>query len=740
VAPKPGAVHPAGAARRPARGGHTAATDTGIRIAPLHQEQRQTAARPFAKTVDAEYWLYAATVFVSSFLLFAVQPLIGKHVTPWFGGSAAAWITAMFFFMVVLGLGYLYALALSRCSRTVGVLTHMGMLLAAGATLALHAREWPSAITPLLDHIPIAVTAAPVTATFVALALSIGLPFLMLSSTSSLLQYWYGTTTGREPFSLYAVSNAGSLLGLLSYPLLFEPLFSTYEQGLLWSVGFVLYGVLSATVALRVTRLTRRHGWAHTETDEATGANRFLIWVLLASVPVATMLTATSYVSSYIASVPFLWIIPLALYLISFIVSFRSGRRLPHSVAYASAAVFAAAALVVLLTNNAHLSVTLLIVFVALFAVCHPCHEALYAMRPPAPLLPRFYLALSAGGIFGSTLVLVSSLYLLPVPIEFSIIVAVSAIVNVYFVIFRSSYTRALASYRPHLLFSSFALLMVGSLAMLLYLKTHDIVAIERNFFGYKAIHQKAAGELGLLRLLVHGTTEHGHEYFDSELEGMPVSYYAETSGISYAFEALRGGTDEPLRVAVLGLGSGALAALCRNADRFEFFEIDPQVVALAKEHFTYLDRCPGSAVQLGDARLSLGAQHDAGVRNAYDLIVLDAYADDMMPIHLMTAEAVAMYTQLLTDDGILAIHISSRYLDLSGVVRGLAEANDLVGRYHFDSAPPAHAVPSRWTLLAKHADVFAAPQLTNLRSLADFEPRFWSDTYSALWPVVNAW
>jgi hypothetical protein len=615
----------------------------------------------------------------------------------------------------------------------------MVALLTAGAVLALHSRTWPSAITPLLEHVPVSVIDAPVTATFVALGLSIGLPFLILSSTSSLLQFWYGATTGREPFSLYAVSNAGSLSGLLSYPVLFEPFFSTHAQGFLWSVGFVVYGLLSASVALRIARLRKEQRLGRAA-ESGSSAGRFVVWALLAAVPVATMLTATSYVSSYIASVPFLWIIPLALYLISFIVSFRSGQRLPHSVAYASAAVFAAGALIVLLTGNSHLAFTLLLVFVALFAVCHPCHETLYALRPRAALLPRFYLALSVGGIAGSTLVLLSSLYLLPLPIEFSVIIAVSAVVNGYFVIFRSSYTRALASYRPTLLFSSFALLMVGSLGALVYLKSRDIIAVERNFFGYKAVHERVTEEFGVLRFLVHGTTEHGHEYFDSKLEGAPVSYYAENSGISHAFDALRGTADAPLRIAIMGLGGGALAALCRDTDRFEFFEIDPDVVALAKKHFTYLDRCPGSSVQLGDARLELEAKYDAGLRGAYDLIVLDAYADDMMPIHLMTAEAVAIYKQLLADDGILAIHISSRYLDLGGVASGLAEANGLVGRYHFDGAPPTYAIASRWTLFAKHETVFSAPPLANLRPLSDFKPRFWTDTYSALWPVVNAW
>jgi hypothetical protein len=695
-------------------------------------------------TVRADYVLYAATVFVSSFLLFAVQPLLGKHITPWFGGTASVWITAMAFFMVVLALGYLYALALSLCSRAVAVTVHVSILLLSGAVLLVHAGNWPSAITPLLEHVPVSVTERPVMAVWLTLTLAVGVPFLLLSSTSSLLQYWYGATTGREPFSLYAVSNAGSLLGLLAYPALLEPFLSTHGQGAVWSVGFALYGVLLVGVAAQAIRARDAPGAVvpapAAQTVAPPPVTRMLAWAVLAAVPVATMLTATSYVSGYIVSMPFLWIIPLSLYLTSFIVSFRSGPRLPHSVAYAFSAVFATAALVVLVTNQTVVLFTLVVAFVALFAVCHPCHETLYRLRPAALHLPRFYLALSLGGILGSTLVLVSSLYWLPVPIEFSLLVAVAAVVSSYFVIFASTYTRALARYRPRLLFSSLALLIGGSLGVLLYKGTIDVIAVERNFFGYKAVRERAEGDLGSRRMLVHGTTDHGYEFRGAGLEGIPFAYHGATSGVAKAFAALRPNDGVRLRVAVAGLGSGVLAGLCRSGDRFDFFEIDPEVITLAKQYFTFLGRCAGAEVQLGDARLALQRQYDDGVRRRYDLIVLDAYADDMMPIHLMTAEAFAVYKELLADDGLLALHISSRYLDLGGVAAGLARANGLIGRYHFDTDPPAQARASNWTLFAKREELFLAPPLAGLPPLADFEPRFWTDTYSALLPVVKLW
>lgn len=690
-------------------------------------------------TVRIEYILYAVTIFISSFLLFQVQPLLGKHLLPWFGGSPSVWITAMFFFMVVLAIGYLYALVLSFFSRAVSVMIHVSALLLAGAVMVQHAREWPSAITPLLEQMSISVTGAPVTAIFITLTLSVGLPLLVLSSTSSLLQFWYGTTTEREPFSLYAVSNTGSLAGLLSYPFVFEPFFSTYMQGELWSFGFILYGVCLAVVMGVVIMAGGRASVSAVEPAPSPTVSRFLVWTLLASVPVATMLAVTNYVSGYIAPIPFLWIIPLGLYLTSFIVSFRTGTRLPLFFTYAFVLIFTITTLVLLLINSAPIAVMLTFLFGALFLVCHLCHETLYQLRPSSEYLTRFYVALSFGGILGSVVILVSLLYVLPMPLEFPIIISIVAIVAGYQLLHDVDFKNTFTQLQPQRFFWLVVILVVGSLAAEVYGKSTDLIAVERNFFGYKAVYEQE-NEHGLHRVLVHGTTNHGYQFLDGPLTKIPVSYYGETAGVNLALTALRGEDDRPLRVAVAGLGSGALGAICREGDTFDFFEIDPDVIELATTHFTYTSDCADTTVQLGDARLLLEAQYSAGARGVYDFIILDAYADDMMPIHLMTAEAVAVYKELLADDGMLAIHISSRYLELGGVVAGLAKANAMTGRFYFDRSFPAYATASDWTLLAKHDTVFEAPTLAGVPSLTDFEPLFWTDTYSALFSVVRLW
>ena len=690
-------------------------------------------------TARAEYLLYAATVFVSSFLLFQVQPLLGKHILPWFGGSPAVWITAMFFFMVVLALGYLYALLLSWLSRELALLIHVSATVTVAAFLFRHSTEWPSAITPLLTQVPALDSSTPMIAVCVTLTLAIGLPFFILSSTSSLLQYWYAGTTNKEPFSLYAVSNTGSLLGLLSYPFFFEPFFSTYTQGRLWTEGFSVYGMLLMTtlcvVGLRGSKVSV--GVAH---HTPVPWSRFTLWVLIAAIPVATMLTGTSYISGYIAPIPFLWVIPLGLYLISFIVSFRSGGHVAPFFTYAFTIVFATMSLIALTSQAVVMPVVLVFIFATMFSIFHLCHEALYAMRPVATDLTRFYVALSFGGIVGSVLVLCSSLYVLPIPIEFSCIIAAVALFAGRKMFQSTTFIPTTLPFHPNTLFRILVVLVLFSLAAEVYSKTNGLIDVERNFFGYKAVYDSPHSTYGHRRTLVHGTTNHGYQFLTGEFVGMPVAYYSETSGVARVFAALRADEMKPLRVAVVGLGSGALAAYCEEKDTFDYFEIDPEVITLAQMHCTYLADCPDVTVHLGDARLQLQQEYDAGDRGVYDLIVIDAYADDMVPIHIMTADAIAMYQKLLTDDGILAVHISSRYLSLEHVMAGTSERTGMPGRYYFDRDQPVYAVPSNWTFLANREGVFSSPLLNGFKPISDFSPVYWTDTYSSLISIVHWW
>ncbi len=684
------------------------------------------------------YLLYAATIFLSSFLLFQVQPLIGKHILPWFGGSPAVWITALFFFMVGLAVGYVYALALTWFSRTLQVLVHAGVSTVVGLAIYQNSQAWRSAITPSVEQF--SMSGDPAWTVFWILAVSVGLPFMLLSSTSSLLQFWYGRTTDREPFSLYAISNAGSLLGLLSYPFLFERLFPTYTQGYWWTVGFGLYAVLLAIVMVQYLRRSDTVApTVRTATSTSPTARQFVVWMLLASVPIMAMVTGTDYITGYVAAVPFLWVIPLALYLLSFVVSFRGGPRLPRSYTYICALLATLVAIAVI--NNPVIPVipTLVLVFAAMFAVNHLCHEILYESRPDKEHLNAFYVALSFGGILASSVVLLASLYIIPLPVEFLFILVATGVVAGFLLLIKApTFLQQIHTFAPQVVWVAMAGLLVG-IGGAIQNHTSGVIAIERNFFGYKAVVESTHSTGGERRTLIHGVTNHGYQFEDPALAHEPVGYYSDTSGLGAAFDYLRSEQPEGLRVAVAGLGAGALAARCQDTDSFVFYEIDPQVIALADEYFTYLDACANQEIVLADARIALfdaAAEADAP---QFDFIILDAYADDVMPIHLMTTEAIAEYLDLLAPDGLLAIHISSRYLHLPPVIQALAEDNDLHVRQRLDFDHSDVDVSSHWTVLARE-DVFDHEALTHLDPIEEDRPRLWTDVHSSLFPLIRWW
>lgn len=688
------------------------------------------------------YVFFASTIFVSSFLLFQVQPLLGKHILPWFGGSSAVWVTAMFFFMVALAVGYLYALWLSKLRYPYQGLIHLAFILLTFVLLFSHSQIWPSAITPTVDIVSSYFSEPALAASFVLLV-TIGLPFILLSSTSSLLQFWYTKLSGREPFSLYGVSNIGSLLGLLSYPLIFEPFLITFRQGTLWVYGFIIYGLLLGAITLLLLKRTKTVSinvikLSETKEINSISSKLFLTWLLIASVPVMLLLAGTSFMTIAIAPIPFLWVGPLALYLVSFVVTFREGSRLPIWINELLVVATGVATLTLVVTKTAGVLVTITVTHIALFAIFHWCHEHLYRLRPVSKELTTFYVALSLGGILGSLIVKVFNSYLLTLPIELMLILVSSVTFIAYQWYQKANFYIPVFSQRQLRQISVVVFLLVlATSSVSVYIKQKDVIAAERNFFGYKSVHQIRSGAL-TIRSLQHGLTNHGYQLVeDSNLVIKPVSYYGASSGVGLAFETLRTKSSLPLQVLIVGLGSGGLAAYCEAGDEFTFVEIDLEVVDLAEQYFSYLEHCPQHQLKIGDGRLIL-AKGDK-VRDL-DLIVLDAYADDMIPVHLMTTEAMTLYKSRLKEGGIIAVHISSRYLDLLGVVKALAADNDLVARHWYDRTPTeAGNIASNWVLLSNNEDIFSSSALVNLEEIPqETKAILWTDTYSALLPIVR--
>lgn len=691
------------------------------------------------------YPLFAATIFLSSFLLFQVQPLIGKHILPFYGGSSAVWVTAMFFFMVALAVGYVYALLLSKLRPLYQGAVHGLMILAASVSLYIHGAVWPSAITPEVSDITISFT-DPVVAVFLTLLLTIGLPFALLSSTSSLLQLWYGELSGKEPFSLYSISNIGSLLGLLSYPILFEPFLTTYTQGWLWSIGVFFYALLLLSV-LSVFVL----GAKNTTTLPVTAAGQiavskvsprsFFTWLLIAAVPVMVLLAGTSFMTSSIAPVPFLWVGPLALYLLSFIFTFREGGRPPMWANEIFVVLASILTLFLVVTTEARVFVTIVVTHLALFAISHWCHEHLYAKRPEARHVTLFYVALSLGGIAGSLIIKITSSYILVMPIELLIILVGSvAVIALNWFFAKTNPVPVLSKVQLRIVAVTVLCVVFASSTIYVSVKQSNMIAAERNFFGYKAVVDNTDRKPPVWSMQ-HGLTNHGYQVLEDGVPVvLPVSYYGESSGIGKAFSNLRTSGKEQSRIVIAGLGSGGLSAYCEPADDFTFIEIDEEVVSLAREHFTYLASCPNHTMIVNDGRLALEAERLAGDTRPYDLIILDAYADDMMPVHLMTAEAIETYKALLAEDGILAIHISSRYLNLLPVLKALAQETGLAARHFFDKEPTsALSTPSHWVLLSPQGDTLEKEAFAGMETFGeDVEPLLWTDTYSALLPIIR--
>lgn len=687
------------------------------------------------------YTLFACTVFLSSFLLFQVQPLIGKHILPWYGGSSAVWMTALLFFMVALAVGYGYVFWLARLRLPLQVVIHSGMVLLTVGSVWWHTRTWSSGITPSPSDALFALD--PTLSVLLTLTVAIGLPFILLSATSSLLQVWYAELCLEEdPSSLYSISNVGSLLGLLSYPFVVEPLLSTAAQGFWWTVGFALYVGLLLSIGWRMYEGEHALRAATGETEKVS-LRRFLTWLLVASVPVIALLSGTTFMTTTIAPIPLLWVGPLMLYLISFVWSFRATRTPPHHQLYEGAVfVTACIAIACAWSGVVPVAASVLAVHAVLIALFHWCHEYLYDTRPTPAALPLFYVALSLGGIFGSVVVKISSLWIFVLPIEFTVLL-ISAIVVILFRWFPVLPPFFPARVRQHFRFIIVGLgaLVIGMSATHIMLRQYYVVDQARNFFGYKAIVELPKGGVER-RSLQHGLTDHG---FQRIVAGEPVieavSYYATSSGIGRVFAYLDDAKPEARDVAIIGLGTGGLSAYCRPGDTYTFIEIDPQVITMAQESFTYLDACAGARVIEADGRLALAAQSESEERPQYDVIVLDAYADDMIPVHIMTIDAISQYKKLLAPNGIIAINISSRYLNLAPATVGLAVANDLALRHIYDEKPVSpHAHPSQWVVLSTSPEVFLHPAFSTAATLSPESALYWTDTYSALLPTIKLW
>ncbi|MFO1112022.1 MAG: fused MFS/spermidine synthase [Bradyrhizobium sp.] len=730
--------------------------------------------------------VYTLAIFVSALLLFSVQPLFTKMVLPRLGGSPAVWSVAMVFFQSLLLAGYAYAHYLTKAAgRVVSVVVHLGLLAIAMATL-------PLAIRSGWGEPPASGYAFWLLGLF---AVSIGLPFFALAANNPLLQAWFvrtGHPNGPDPYFLYASSNVGSFLALLSYPVLLEPVFTLRTQNLIWTGGYGLLILLiggCGVLLLRSPANAAALNMPENDADAPAPSWRLRArWIFLSAVPSGLLIAVTAHISTDVAAAPLLWVLPLSLYLLTWVLVFQSRPLLPHWLMLLLQPL-AIAGVVILLAvgGEQNLLLTLGGHQLCFFVIAMACHGELARTRPAARYLTGFYVALSFGGMVGGLFAGLVAPYIFSWIAEYPILLSLAALCRPPG---RERLPRFTQWYWPLLAAIAVALILptyysgkifsflednrnwmigsVGALAALLAValngnrwKIFATVAVAlvllraypsddgrvetvRSFFG---VHKIVVTPNGQYHVLMHGTTIHGAEKFRND-DGSPVTgrpepitYYHKDGGIGQAIAAVRERKGAPLKVAVIGLGSGSLTCASEPGEDWKFFEIDQTMVDSARDpkYFTYIQKCePNLKPVIGDARLTF-AREPSG---AYDVIIVDAYSSDAIPIHLATEEAMEIYKDKLAPHGAVVMHVSNRHLELESVVVGIADANDLKSWvYSEDTGRDAEYIFSTTVVVSarEEADVgkLASSDKWTLTEAEDHQ-RVWTDDYSnivgALW------
>jgi len=750
-------------------------------------------------------FLFAATSFLSAFLLFQVQLIVSKYILPWFGGSAAVWTTSMLVFQMLLLCGYVYSHLISaRLSATAQARLHTVLLAAVFLLISMLTFLWPSAITPGASWKP-ADSGNPIRDVAVILLVSAGLPFFVLSTTGPLLQRWFaGLGAGAKTYKLYSISNLGSLLGLLSFPFLLEPVLRMKTQSIMWSLLFFVF-VAGCYLCARST-LRESEEADSCEKPEGPGSGVrtsplvYSLWFLLPACASALLLATTNLLCQEVTSVPLLWVLPLAIYLLSFILCFDHPRWYQRSVFHPLFIVGVFAICLALIYERQN--VQLVVLPILLFVACMICHGELVRLRPGVERLTAFYLAISAGGALGGIFVAIVAPHMFTFFTEFQLALGIAIILTLvclyrdatswfyaydfclpagisgavilfayaagrwraelatvldrfhfypiagligFLVVlgaftFRSLHGTAERGFR----FVQVTVLMVGSLAIFaLFRSTQPLPGLylsARNFYGAIRVFNVSQG-----KMLMHGRTVHGGQ-FEAPVDKEPTTYYGRLSGIGRVMQGhpKRSIGEGSLRVGIVGLGVGTIAAYGRPGDYFRYYEINPAVIALSSGSspaFTYVrDSAAHVEIVLGDARRLLEEETARGDKQKFDVLAVDAFSGDAIPVHLLTREAFETYWQHLDPvDGIIAIHVSSRHVNLLPVVQAAASYfhADSVIRFEAAQGP---ILSNCWVLLTRSPGLLKTMGLQQVLppDIKPVPPRLWTDDYSDIFRLIK--
>jgi MFS family permease len=666
--------------------------------------------------------LFGLVIFTSAFLLFQVQPLISKYILPWYGGTPTVWTTALLFFQVLLVGGYAYAHLSNRyLRRRAQAVLHVALLV--GAALLLP-------ITPADRWKPSAALENPTSHILVLLAVSVGLAYFALASTSPLMQAWISRTApDKSPYRFYALSNAGSLLALLSYPFVIEPGFALQTQFTMWSAGFIVFGLASVGAAVWLWR--GRSVQAPTRSAEgprgestnpgdqprvplAPRPGDWLLWMALPATASVLLLATTNQLTQQVAVVPFLWVLPLSLYLLSFIVCFEN-QRLYARIVFVPVFLAAIPALLYILPRDGEpfppVSVHIALYSILLFASCMACHGELARLKPHPRHLTAFYLMISIGGALGGVFVALVAPLIFPrfFELHVGVVLCFALLLTTLFVDRASPIYHGRRKWVWSMLLVAFAAIGYG-----LYAEATNALAEQRdstrNFYGISWVEENRSGDPAWHHdAFLHSGIRHGSQYVAAERRCQPTTYFVEASGVGMA---IRQFPRQDLRIGVVGLGVGVLATYTKPGDYMRFYEINPAVARVARQDFSFLSECATNVdVVLGDGRLMLEQE----AAQEFDILVLDAFRGDAPPVHLMTVEAFETYLRHLKPDGVIAVQISSNHFNFKPVVWKMAahfgfESLVLIlGSRAGEVDSSFYDMHATWMLLTKNSELLAA-------------------------------
>jgi hypothetical protein len=678
--------------------------------------------------------LFGLTTFLGAFLLFQVQPLIGKYILPWFGGTPSVWTTCMVFFQVMLLVGYVYAhLSVRLLTPFWQTAVHVGLL--GTAVVALP-------IVPAAGWVPHDAS-DPTLRILALLTVTVGVPYLTLAATGPMLQAWFSRVApGRSPYRFYALSNLGSMLALLSYPVVVEPNLSRIAQANLWAVmlrGFAIVCGGVALVAMRGNTKNDSPGRLSDSKEPRSTRKMIAAWVILPALASATLLAVTNKLCQDIAVVPLLWVVPLAIYLMTFIICFDNPRWYFRQPFIVMSAVSVTACCWTMTQGEELLGVLaqLSIFCFMLFCACIVYHGELVRLRPPTRQLTLYYLMIALGGAVGGILVAVVAPLVFSGYFELhaSMLAAMGLALLLLWTISPNRSRGRLAGY-----------LALGGVIVLAVtaepiLGRSTVLAHSRNFYGVLTVYNSTIPQTGAaIRVLQHGGTIHGKQFLNEHDRLIPTTYYGINSGVGLTLRHAprRQGA---IKVGAVGLGAGTVAVYAREGDEYKFYEINPQVIRLAREYFTFLRDCKGS-VQIipGDARISLSRETEP---ENFDVLILDAFSGDAIPVHLLTRESFELYLHHLHEGGIIAVHVSNRYLDLVPVVRRLAEHFRLLTTEVSSGADRSQAEElATWMILTSNAAWINSQPIATaaLAWTGDEESkiRLWTDDDTNLFQILS--